>query len=177
MADGVLLDFAAFFDCFEDDAEDICGNQRVARKHRPVLDVIETAILRERVLQDDRAADNIFAVCECDPKFSKPQVCRKSTLQEDCMKPVSRVPSKNVSHAFHRFVGKGSGDHTSEISCSHCCRRRRRSGSGCELIAHFRQAAGGARLPPELQLGAEWKDRSCHHNPCSSAEPDADPNS
>jgi hypothetical protein len=42
MADGVLLDFAAFFDCFEDDAENFFCNERVARKHRPVLDVIDS---------------------------------------------------------------------------------------------------------------------------------------
>jgi len=41
------------------------------------------------------------------PKFWNPQVYRKSTHQEDCMKPVLGVFSRKLSQALHPLLVAG----------------------------------------------------------------------
>src|SRR6266404_9765991 len=69
MTDRVLLRFSPFFDCCEDDLENLFRDERIAGKHRPILDVVETQIVRGRVLQHDGPADNSVTIRERDPKI------------------------------------------------------------------------------------------------------------
>jgi len=64
MADSVLLDFAAVFDGLKDGTKNLFGDQPVSWKHRTILDIVETSVLRIQKLQDHRAP------AMCLPSFS-----------------------------------------------------------------------------------------------------------
>src|SRR5438105_198281 len=52
------------------------------------------------------------------PKFSNSQAHRKSTHQDDCMKPVSGVSSRNASQAFQESRGGACGRTNAEFNAS-----------------------------------------------------------
>src|SRR6266850_2659046 len=72
MADSVLLDFAAVFDGPKDGTKNLFGDQPVSWKHRTILDIVETSVLRIQKLQDHRAPSNVSPIFQRDPKVLKP---------------------------------------------------------------------------------------------------------